>query len=178
MPTNPSGSALTRIATALEQQVRDETRIAESAKYPNPPSDTIQPVPQPVDPEQRRARDLSQQIYYSMRIPAIAPETLLDMEARLPGVVEFLASLNGRPAARADFLAAVAATKQQGLTSQRSGEGQQRLLAITQSLSEASFGEGMARNPALGLAAVGVGMTALTVAGCMLGYTIAHNWPK
>lgn len=105
------------------------------------------------------------QIYYSQQIPPISRSMLLDMEQKLPELVDYLHSLAGRPAAQADLNASIDSYQ----PSTRSVDEQQRLNAIAQQIVQDAFGTTEAKEVVL----VGV-----AIAAFMAGYTIVHNWNR
>jgi hypothetical protein len=157
-PAMPLGDALNKIASSLGG--------VPAAPTPGQPAATgpYGSAFSPLDPATRQ--HILNQIYYSQQIPPITHAVLLDMEQKLPELVEYLHSLAGRPAAQADLSALVDAHQ----SATRSADDQQRLNEIAQVIAQDAIGSQDSKNPLL-VAAVGI-------AAFMAGYTIVHSWNK
>jgi hypothetical protein len=158
--------ALTRIAAALTSGTPAGASTPTANKPAMPPADTIQPFP--TEPLTRE--DVAEQIYYSMQVPIITDDALMKMEADLPALVSYLASLKHAPLARAGLSEKVAATMRQG-TTERSDADNRKMLELAKTGSRDAFGDQGERNIAMvGIAAMGV-----LVAAFSTGYTIGKD---
>jgi Subtilase family len=111
--------------------------------------------------------EIAQLVYYSMSLPPITREMLLQMEQGLPEIVDNLHSLNARPAMRAELLQSIESfVAAQG--AERS-ESNSRIVALVGSLSRDAFGKDE-RNP--------LALLALGVASAALAYNVVHTWNK
>jgi hypothetical protein len=115
----------------------------------------------PLNPAQRQ--DVANQIYYSLLVPPITPQILLEMEEKLPELVALLHSLAGRPAAQAQINSMIDASQ----TTTRSVIDPQMLNDLAQVIAQDAYGSKDAKF--LPLVAAGL-------AFFMAGYTVVHQW--
>lgn len=134
-----------------------------------PPKTTLPvatiPVSDPLTSAQKN--EIAEFVYYTMSVPPITREKLLEMEKGLPEIVNTLRNLNASPTTRSDFLQIIDAVNSQWGSAERS-DSDAGLAALAESLRNEAFGEGERIIPIIGLG----------VACFMAGYTIAHNWDR
>lgn len=168
--------AFARIASMLGSSPLPATNTPATAPPTTPPPPTTPATTKPPTTptstdapafERSQREEIARQVFYSMNLPLITRETLLDMEKQLPTVIEELKSLASRPAARAEIQKSIEALKQQSRGTERdAGKREARDAAFAEMLRGDAFGEGERFLPLIGVA----------IAAFMAGYTVVHNW--
>jgi hypothetical protein len=136
---------------------------------PSPSSEvgTYPPLGAALSPEQRE--EIARQIFYQMSMPLITREMLQEIESELPQLVELLASLSSRPAARDELQRTIDGLKESNSSVKRSEADQQRTVAFANMLLRDTVGEGEQRLVAL----IGLGL-----ASAMASYAVVKYWQK